>query len=98
MRELDFRQHFLGEWKSHSAELYALAELACREYDRRCDLSEDLERSPMVKRGFPSYHQIHREEVNARYPDAARLGFEGDMYAWRQFVMDQRPRESSCPK
>jgi hypothetical protein len=87
-RHRAFMQHFLGEWKTPSAELWALAERTCVEYDRRCDATQ-MPGMPFVRRpGSEHINQIYRDTIERNYDEARRLGFDGDMKAWRTFVFE----------
>ena len=90
----DFKQHFLGSWgASGERQIRQLAEDCCRDYDRRCDMSEEPDSPWQSKRGFPSFAQIAREEVRAHYDEARVLGFQGTVADWAQMVYASRPPE-----
>ncbi len=88
-----FGGQYLKDWLPEIAVLHDLASRACAEYDRRCDLSEVPERPNFRKRGHPSFYQIRKEEIDARYPHAVSLGFAGSAHDWAQYVYDKRPHK-----
>jgi hypothetical protein len=90
----DFQQQILGQWDtSVDRKLRQLAEDCCRDYDRRCDMSEEPSNPMRSKPGFPTFSQIAREEITAHYEEARFLGFEGSTGKWAQMVYDSRPPE-----
>ena len=89
--EESFRVKYLSDWLPEIAALHNLASRACAGYDRRCALSEVPERPNFSKRGHPSFYQIRKEEIDARYPHAVSLGFAGSAHDWVQYAYDKRP-------
>jgi Icc-related predicted phosphoesterase len=88
----EFRARYLNEWTSQG-KLVELAANVCEAYDKHCDSVEEPDSQPArVRRGFPSFQQIRVIEIDSRYYEAKKLGFEGDITAWRQYVFHLRKR------